>query len=536
MNKRNFFLASCIVLSVCAASAVAQPLDAAAELRQRLQGVGAPLRMTVATESLGNVSALVFFYDRHVYQPVWTLGSFLRPAAKELLAVIAAAEEEGLDPGNYHAVTLDTLRRHFALTPTDGLAIDLELLLSDAFFQLASDYRYGRQAPGANGAHRDPQEFTRVLDQALAGGQVRAVLQALLPQAPDYAALRSAWQRYRNIGENGDWPQLSAGAPLRRGSKGPDVAALRQRLASEGDLPSAAAAGDRFDAALEQAVRNFQRRYGLPVNGVVGAKTRAALNVPATARAAQLALNLERRRWLPRDFSQRALLVNIPGFTLQLWEQERLSLTMRVIVGRLARQTPNFSSRITAVVFNPQWDVPRRIAVEDLLPQAQKDATVLARRGFHVYAAGRRNGEELDPTAIDWRRLNKTNFPYHLVQEPGPHNALGRLKFIVPNDDYIYLHDTPSRSLFSEAMPAFSSGCIRLEAPRELAVRLLAGTPYGSAAALAAALNDGGSRVVHLAQPLPIHIVYWTAWVDADGLVQFRPDLYQRDSSLAATL
>jgi murein L,D-transpeptidase YcbB/YkuD len=515
-----------------ASAAAAPPLAAGDGLRQRLQGVGAPLRVEAAAESLYNVSALVNFYDRHAYQPVWILGSFLRPAAKELLAAIAAAAAEGLEPGNYHSAALDTLCRRFVLLPTDGLATDLELLLTDAFFQLAADYRYGSTAPDGSAA-RDPREFARLLDQALAGGQVQPLLRSLLPLYPDYAALRSAWQRYRQIGESGDWPRIPAGGTLRRGSQGRGVAALRQRLASEGDLPPEASGGELFDAALEKAVRRFQRRHGLPVNGVVGSKTRTALNVPATARAAQLALNLERRRWLPREFPTSSILVNIPGFSLQLWERGRVALTMRVIVGRLARQTPNFSSNIIAVVFNPQWDVPRSIAVEDLLPRIQNDVTFLTRRGFHVYTAGRRDEEELDPTTIDWQGLGKKNFSYHLVQEPGPYNALGRLKFIVPNGDYIYLHDTPSRALFSAATPAYSSGCIRLEEPQELAVRLLADTPYGNAADLAVALDEGGSRVVPLAQPRPIHIVYWTAWVDTDGLVQFRSDLYQRDQSLA---
>lgn len=532
MFMRNLFLVVCFVLGLIPASSAAQSLNVGDGLRQRLQGVGAPLQVEAIGESLRNGTALVYFYERHTYQPVWTIGSFLRPEATELLAAIAGATEEGLDPGNYHAAILDALRRRFVLTPTVGLATDLELLLSDAFFQLAADFRYGAVPAGSN-VPRDSREFARILDQALAGGQVRATLRALLPVYPDYAALRGACLRYRQIEENGGWPRIPAGSSLRRGSEGRGVVALRQRLASEGDLPPEAVDGERFDAALEKAVRLFQRRNGLPDNGVVGGKTRAVLNVPASVRASQLALNLERRRWLPRDFADRALLVNIPGFSLQLWDNERVTLAMRVIVGRQARQTPDFSSDITAVVLNPQWDVPHSIAVKDLLPLIQNDVGMLARRGFHVYAAGRRDEEELDPATIDWQSLSKKNFPYHLVQEPGPHNALGRLKFIVPNDDHIYLHDTPSRALFSAATPAFSSGCIRLEKPRELALRLLSGTPYGSTSDLAAALERGDGRVVPLAQPLPIHIVYWTAWVDADGLVQFRSDLYQRDPPLA---
>ncbi|HAD04769.1 MAG: hypothetical protein A2091_08875 [Desulfuromonadales bacterium GWD2_61_12] len=541
MVTRNDLLRSWLVLALLGSwPQTTHALDLGSGLQQRLQGVGAPLRMEVAAEPLYQTPALVAFYEGHAYQPVWTIGSYLRPGAVELLDVIAAAAEEGLEPRHYHAAALDVLRRRYLLTPVGELANDLELLLSDAFFQLACDFHHGRSAPahahGREPSPEAPRELAQLLDRALVGGQVRTTLQSLLPTHPDYAALRAAWQRYQKIAENGGWPRIPDQPVLRRGSTGRSVSLLRQRLASEGELPAVALNGECFDAQLEAAVRTFQRRYGLAVNGVVGAKTRAALNVPASARARQLALNLERRRWLSRNFSERALLVNIPGFTLQLWDKKRVTLAMRVIVGRQARQTPNFSSTITAVVLNPQWDVPHSIAVADLLPLAQADASYLIRRGFHVYAAGHRNGDELDPASIDWSSLGRENFPYHLVQEPGPHNALGRLKFIVPNDERIYLHDTPSRSLFSATTPAFSSGCIRVAKPRELALRLLAGTSYASVAALTAALDEGGGRIVHLPEPRPIHIVYWTAWIEDNGEVQFRPDLYQRDSGLSAVL
>lgn len=541
MIKRAYLLRGFLVLAFLGASpAAAQFLEGGNPLQQRLQGVSVPLQLPATAEPLFQAAALATFYERHAYQPVWTIGAYLRPAATELLDVIAATADEGLDPGNYHAEALDVLRRQFLLAPSSQVAIDIELLLSDAFLQVARDLHQGRSAPASGGGREpsfgDSRELVPLLDRALVGGQVRATLQSLLPTHPDYAALRTALKRYRKIAESGGWPRIPAGAVLRRGSVGQGVPLLRQRLFSEGELPPDALGGERFDMKLEAAVRSFQRSHGLAVNGVVGLKTRTALNVPAAERAKQLAVNLERRRWLPRDYSGRALLVNIPGFTLQLWEEKRVSLEMRVIVGRQARQTPNFSSTITAVVLNPQWDVPRSIAVKDLLPLVQSDVGYLARRGFHVYAAGRRDEEELDPATIDWQSLGRNNFPYHLVQEPGPYNALGRLKFIVPNDERIYLHDTPSQSLFAATTPAFSSGCIRVAKPRELALRLLSGTSYANVAELTAALDEGGGRVVHLPEPMPIHIVYWTAWVEDHGDVQFRPDLYQRDSLLSDAL
>ena len=373
-----------------------------------------------------------------------------------------------------------------------------------------------------------------MLNQALASGRIRDSLQALLPTDPAYAALRSAWQDLQLLAAVGGWPRLSFKSPLRPGASGPEVAALRQRLVASGDLSTAEGSGETFDAGLEAAVWRFQTRHGLVADRIVGRQTLAALNVPAAERARQLAINLERWRWLPRSSAERQLRVNLPAFALELIEKGESVLAMRAIVGRQLRPTPAFVGRMTHLVLNPYWEVPHHLAVVDLLPKIQKDRGYLAKNGIKVFTLG---GVLLNPAAIDWQQLGRGNFPYHLHQDSGPKNALGRIKFVFPNDYTVYLHDTPTPQLFAREQRSFSSGCIRIEKPFALAQLLLRGTPLADAAALEAALQSGVvSEVVPLPTPVPVYLLYFTAWVEADGTLNFRPDLYNRNSRLAAAL
>jgi murein L,D-transpeptidase YcbB/YkuD len=263
----------------------------------------------------------------------------------------------------------------------------------------------------------------------------------------------------------------------------------------------------RFGEDLAAAVRRFQARHGLEEDGIVGPRTRAALNVPATERIEQVQVNLERRRWLPPDLGTRYVLVNIAGFFVGLYDEERLTLGMRAVVGRPYRRTPIFSDRIRYLVFNPSWGIPARIAQDEILPRGH---AYMARH--HIERVGSR-----------------------LRQRPGSGNPLGRVKFMFPNRFNVYLHDTPARSLFEEPSRGFSHGCIRLEKPLALASALLA--PQGwTSAEVAEAVDAGTSRRVSLEVPVPVHVLYWTAWVDAAGTMQFRDDVYGRDDAVRRAL
>lgn len=483
---------------------------------------------TVAGTPLIDAKAVRDFYRSRQEGPAWTTPA----AAMELLATIRASRDEGLNPQHYHLAKLEELSPPAASGPADEAAVARELLLTDAFLTLASHYRYGRINLQAILPEWQPQardeKFGVLLEKALAGGEIRASLEQLLPSAPGYVALREAYRHHLAMAEQGGWPTIPAGSKLQQGDHGPRVALLRQRLARSGDLASEAANGDRFDPTLLAAVRRFQSRHGLRSNGVAEAATLKALNLPLGRRIQHLATNLERWRWLPRDLGRRHIAVNIPAFTLTVVENEQPVLTMKVVAGRPDRQTPIFSSIVTHLVLNPTWEVPREIASKDLLPKIKKNPNYLKQFGFRVLSTNGNGGQELDAGRLDWQKITPATFRYHLSQNPGKDNFLGRVKFIFPNPYSVYLHDTPSKKLFLKESRSFSSGCVRLEKPLDLAALLLRPTPLGSREGLDNALTNKATRTLRLPVPTPVHLLYLTTWVE-DGTVHFRPDLYGHD-------
>jgi murein L,D-transpeptidase YcbB/YkuD len=312
------------------------------------------------------------------------------------------------------------------------------------------------------------------------------------------------------------------------------VPLIRARLVASGDLAADAAGGaDLYDAGLEAAVRGFQQRMGLDGDGVVGAGTVAELNVPAAERVRSLRVNLDRGRVLLHDLPERFVVVNIAGFTVYLVRGQDIEWSARVQVGKTYRKTPLFRSEMNYLVFNPTWTVPPGIIRNDILPAARQDPASITRRGLKVLDSG---GREVDPAAVDWSRFQGGHIPYTLRQDPGPNNALGRVKLMFPNDYFVYLHDTPSQALFDRADRAFSSGCVRVERALELAERVLDDPAQWNAQSIAAVVRGGKLQNVTLKRRMPVLLAYWTAWVDPDGRVSFRRDVYGQDAKWAAAL
>ena len=339
--------------------------------------------------------------------------------------------------------------------------------------------------------------------------------------------LQAAIVRYRGIAARGGWDPVPGGAALKQGSVDPvRVPLLRRRLAAtgDGDGDATGRASAVFDPGLTAAVEHFQARHGLDVDGVVGPRTRDALNVPVELRIAQLGCNLARIAAFPRSPGGRHVFINIPGQQLEAVEDGRVVQRHRVVIGKVDRQTPPYISEITSLAFNPTWHVPRSIAGKDILPQIRADPDYLSRLGIRVFDAG--TGRELDPAAVDWDLAGSGDVI--LRQQPGPDNALGTVKILFPNPHAVYLHDTPAQSVFERAVRTASSGCIRVENVHDLTAWLL--MPQGWDRARVDALVASGAReAVVLRPPVPIYIVYLTAWVDDEGRVNFRDDIYGRD-------
>ncbi len=351
------------------------------------------------------------------------------------------------------------------------------------------------------------------------------------PQRQGDLALQDGLDRYRAIAARGGWPVVSGGPPLEPGSRDGRVRLLRQRLALEDTAGTAASSdAEAFDSVLAASVRRFQALHGLEEDGIVGRETLAALNVSAAARARQIAANLARRSALPPSLGPRVIIVNTAAFSVEVLEGDRRVLQLRAIVGRDSLPTPDVSSRVTDLVFRPTWTIPRSIATKEILPLVRRDPDYLTRNEIRVFRDSVSGGGEVDATAIDWERVTRRNFNYQLVQEPGPQNPLGGVKLVFPNAFDVFLHDTPARSLFSRYRRAFSHGCVRVEHPERLAAYLLPDWPADS---IRAAMASGRNRRVHLSEPIPIQVVYWTAWAEDDGRIAFREDIYERDALAA---
>jgi murein L,D-transpeptidase YcbB/YkuD len=348
-------------------------------------------------------------------------------------------------------------------------------------------------------------------------------------QRPEAVRLREAIAHYQQIAAAGGWPELPAGPLLQAGQRDERVALLRDRLRISGDFSGIPATADAwfFDRPTAEALQTFQRRHALPDSGQLDERTRTALNIPVAARLQQLQATLTRWNWLPRDPGPRYLWVNVATGSLEVIEQRETVLQMRVIAGHPSRPTPSFQDEVRQIVVNPSWSVPHTIAVEDLLPAQQADPDFFSRLGIRVFRGSGPAARELDARKVDWQRVSPERFPYRLLQNAGPLNSLGRYKLVMNNPYDIYLHDTPSRRLFDLASRTLSSGCIRLEQPEALVQLLLEGTPLP-----AGAENGTRTRNITLPRPIPVYIVYLTSWVTPGGEVNFRPDVYGRDTGL----
>jgi murein L,D-transpeptidase YcbB/YkuD len=518
--------AAVAIVLLCASAGAPAGSDARLGIRQLLQQAD---RLLIDGRAL-DLRALARFYRTRNFAPAWDAAGRGSERVAVLLQALEMAGLHGLDPERYH---VDAIRRRWP-GPDAAVAVEAELLLTDAFLRYATDVRTGRRPSG----YAEPDWGIPAARFDAVGALGRALrepasfapaLASLPPAASQYRWLVEGLRRYRAIAAGEGWTPVPPGALLRPGDEDDRVPALGARLAAEAD-PASGPAGTRYEPWLEQEVRRFQARHGLAVDGVVGPATIQALNVPVAERIQQIVLNLERWRWLPRDLGRHYIAVNAAAAALQVVEDGRTVLTSRVVVGDLQHPTPVVHARLEAVILNPPWNIPVSIAAAEMLPRLRENRRYLAERDIVILER-----RERDPfgLAVDWSAIGPESFPFRLQQQPGPGNPLGRIKFDAPNRFDVYLHDTPARSLFERPARTASHGCIRVERAAELAAHVLAGW---TDRALATAIAAGDSRRIPVAPPLPVYVLYWTAFAGPDGQVHFRDDVYGRDRRLAAAL
>jgi murein L,D-transpeptidase YcbB/YkuD len=439
-------------------------------------------------------------------------------------AALSSASEHGLSPADYGVAHLAALLSAGTQTVDADFAASLDV----SWRNFTADLAHGRVAPEVDPDWHIPARAAAIEPAAGLDSDRFA------PEHAQYQRLRDAMRRHLDIASDGGWPALPDGPLLYVGVRDARVEIARGRLRQTGDFVGDTEADAwLFGARLFEAVRRFQSRHNLVADGVIGDETRAAMNVPVAARIEQLAVAMERWRWLPRDLGDEYVWINAAELVLHVVSHGDRVLSSRAIVGHSTRPTPSLQSEIRQLVFNPTWSVPLTIASEDLLPKLKRDPEFIRHNDFRVYNV---RGAEVDADSIDWSTVNPERFPYRFVQQPGPGNSLGLMKVVFNNPYDIYLHDTPTKGLFSLRTRTFSSGCVRVEKAGAFADYLLANHREPADSTIAQWLETPNTRFVDLQRVLPIYLVYITSWVDEDGQVNFRPDLYRRDAPVAAAL
>lgn len=481
-----------------------------------------------------------FYRDRN-YAPAW-YGKRGFADAEVMLKEIRQSANDGLIPENYHLREIENLLgKTYTIRERDNsvdpaIPADLDLLLTDSFFTLASHLSSGCVNPATlepEWSFSEDVDLSHVLANALQTYGIGETLRALAPGGADYAELREALARYREMARQDHQTPVARGRLLKKGMRSPRIPEIRKKLSFLGDFDRPSTMTDElFDADLQQAVTRFQARHGLKVDGIVGPATVEALDVPVDDRVKQLIVNLERLRWSDIERGDRYLIVNIARFELDVVDKGKVVLSMKVVVGKPYLNTPVFREKLTYLVINPVWNIPDSIAEKEVLPKIKKDPAYLKEENITVLRGWGDNEEEIDPRSIDWTSVTPGNLSFRFRQEPGPLNPLGRIKFMFPNRFNIYLHDTPARNLFLKDVRTFSHGCIRIEKPVELADDLLKGDPDWTKGDIMAAMESGETEEVRLPRPLYVYIVYVTAWVDKDGSAEFRKDIYGRDAAV----
>jgi murein L,D-transpeptidase YcbB/YkuD len=539
-------------------AAVEQPaVPEATEPRYSVEEAGAAIRATIASGRLPRLtrrgmpptdSQFTEVY-RDGFIPVWvTAEGKPSTAAREALTILGDAASEGLRPEDYHTARLDTMAAALERTPSPeaGEIGRFDATLTAAVLRFAADLHGGRVDPRQVDFEMSlPDELHNLpslMAVAISDHRVGEALAALRPPLVQYQRLREALVRYRALMDSSVTEVPAVAASVKPGAQWPGLPALHRRLVLVGDLPgSVAVPGDSvvYEGALLEGVKRFQDRHGLEPDGVIGKGTITALNVPFARRVRQIELGLERLRWMPDLHNSRFIVVNIPTFQLWAWDSLTAdgtpSLSMNVVVGAsLKSMTPVMQEELAYLVFRPYWNVPRSITVGEILPKVRRDPGYLTLHNMELVAGGGDDASPLAATPANIERLAKGQL--RVRQRPGPKNSLGLVKFIFPNDQAIYLHDTPATALFSRARRDFSHGCVRVERPADLAAWVLRERPEWTRDRIVEAMQRGKSQRVSLPRQIPVFLFYTTAISSPDGTVRFAEDIYGRDARLLKAL
>ena len=490
-------------------------------------------QLDIGYANVASKHVLPRLYERNDFQLIWQNLQNVTDLLNELKNI----EKDGLNPEDYHLSTLLVQKLHLeqSESPAPSLLADYDILLTDSLIRLIGHLYFGKVDPeNLHPNWRITREINDTdtvedIERTLRSNQLADALKKVRPQLKSYNLMRGALKKYREIQEAGGWESIPEGPTLKVGMTDERIPALRKRLAATGHFEGTNTKSDHFEEELEKAVVRFQKTHRLVADGAVGENTVKALNVPVKRKIDQIRVNLERCRWISRNIPEEFIIVDIAGFRIYHYQNLNIKWTSKVQVGKSFRKTPVFNSQIKYIVFNPTWTLPPTILREDILPKVKKDPNFLKKMKIDVID---RNGRIVDPFSVDWSAYSGKNVPFTFRQSPGPHNALGRIKFILPNKHFIYLHDSPSRSFYALKDRAFSSGCIRVKKNIELAEILLNDSEKWNHQNIRDLIDTLETKKVDLPKPMPISLFYWTVSYDEKGNIIFKKDIYDRDGEV----
>ncbi|MBC6368782.1 murein L,D-transpeptidase [Algoriphagus sp. AK58] len=512
------------------------------QLRLILEQENPGKKITVRGITLHSTPNIYVYYDDRNYDEAWSVNGILTEQAYELRFEIRQSKFDGLNPSDYHIGLIDSFFKTFEANKKAGQAndykelADLDLLLTDAFFKLASHLERGKVDPSQLTSSweisRKPQkaDYVSLLNRAIQENSVRKKLEELYP---DFTIYRKGREVIRTLDElkksdTLDWKPIKIDKAIKPGDTHSAIPAIRQRLRFWGHLKS----GDNldsklYDSVLVAAVKSFQKENGMEPDGAIGKNTVSGFNASPSFLMDKAAINLERLRWLPDTVRDAEfILVNIANFQLDYVNKLDTVFSSKVIVGKSYHQSPIFSAQMSYIVFSPYWNIPVSIAKNEVIPAIRKNPNYLQQKNMEVVTP---SGKLVDPSTINW---SSKSFPYMIRQKPGGSNSLGLVKFMFPNSHSVYIHDTPSKSLFEKEDRALSHGCIRLQNPVKFAQILLKDDPTWTLEKIEKAMHQEKEQIVNLPRKIPVVLIYLTFWADSKGTPHFRSDIYGRDGEL----
>jgi L,D-transpeptidase YcbB len=544
MKKFFMFLA---VLFLCNASisdcpAVTTYEELRAALAENLKySIADPEKLPDRQPALTNRDlCLAVMYHGTGSQPLWVTETGLGSRAAIILDFLKKSNEEGLNRQKYDINQIADL---WTATLPASLA-RLDTLLTYNLVKYIHDVSYGQIQPFTldNMVFAEAGEIdfdvVAALKNALSAPDLASFLASLAPAHKHYQGLKEALKIYRSIAASGGWKQIPQGATLRPGEADDRLQLIYRRMIAPGIPPAPPPETNVYGNPLQKSVARFQQLNGIDADGVIGPQTLAAMNVPASRLVEQIIVNMARWRWQSHALGKKYVLINIAGYNLTAFKDDEMVLNFPVIIGQFQHQTPVFSDSIKYIEFNPFWNITPSIARNEELPNLKKNPRYLTDRHVRLFSSWGSDATELDSTTMNWHQVSPSRMAgFKLRQDPGPWNALGRIKFVFPNKYSIYMHDTPAHDLFSRTKRDFSHGCIRLSNPLALAIFALEDQEKGwTREKIESAFDSGKRMTINLSPPVPIHITYQTTWVDKDGQIHFNRDIYSRDERLFKAL